>query len=319
MNKSKTLQELNLIDAFLFSASTENPKNAELIAKLIIERATGRKVKEISVVPEKQLLGIDIRQHGIRMDLYITEYETNNIVKVYDIEPNKYDINELPKRSRYNQAITDVKLLGAGQRYKNLPEYISIWILTEDPFGKNRMIYTVRNCVEEDSRIVYNDGVKKLFLYVGGKIGGSENLKNLLQYFSKSNESNVVDDDIKALHEVVENVRNNQEVGEHFMTLQEYLEYEIKEGIEEGIEERIKERLEEETEKVREKCMKEGREAGLKEGIKEGIKEGLKEGGIASLIKSYKKFGASDEQIIQSLVEEYELSKDEAETYLCKQ
>lgn len=311
MNKSKTLQDLNLIDAFLFSASTENPKDAELIAKLIIERATGRKVKEISVVPEKQLLGIDVRQHGIRMDLYITEYEEDNIVKVYDIEPNKYDIGELPKRSRYNQAITDVKLLSAGERYKNLPEYISIWILTEDPFGQNRMVYTVQNCVVEDSHIVYNDGVKKLFLYVGGKVGGSEELKSLLQYFSHSNETNVVDTDIKALHEIVEKIKNNREVGEHFMTLQEYLEYEIKEGIEEGVKERIKERLDE--------AIQQGIEQGIKQGIEQGIKQGIEQGGIVSLIKSYKKFDASDEQIIEALMEEYGLSKEKAETYLNKQ
>ena len=45
MSKSKTLQELNLVDGFLFGATTENPEDAKYIAKLIIERATGNKVK----------------------------------------------------------------------------------------------------------------------------------------------------------------------------------------------------------------------------------------------------------------------------------
>lgn len=44
MSKSKTFQELNLVDGFLFGASTENPEDAEYIAKLIIERATGKQV-----------------------------------------------------------------------------------------------------------------------------------------------------------------------------------------------------------------------------------------------------------------------------------
>ena len=70
----KPLQELNLIDSFLFGASTEKIQDAKFIAKLIIERATGRKVKEISVVSEKQLLGISTHQHGIRMDLYGTKF-----------------------------------------------------------------------------------------------------------------------------------------------------------------------------------------------------------------------------------------------------
>ena len=43
----KPLQELNLIDAFLFGASTEKTQDAEFIAKLIIERATNEKVVPI--------------------------------------------------------------------------------------------------------------------------------------------------------------------------------------------------------------------------------------------------------------------------------
>ena len=41
MNKSKSFQELNLVDGFLFGASTENPEDAEYIAKLIIKRVRG--------------------------------------------------------------------------------------------------------------------------------------------------------------------------------------------------------------------------------------------------------------------------------------
>lgn len=33
----RTLEELNLIDAFLFSASTEKIQNAELVARIIVE------------------------------------------------------------------------------------------------------------------------------------------------------------------------------------------------------------------------------------------------------------------------------------------
>ena len=49
----KPLQELNLIDAFLFAVATENVQDAEFIAKLIIERATNEKVDRITVVSEK--------------------------------------------------------------------------------------------------------------------------------------------------------------------------------------------------------------------------------------------------------------------------
>lgn len=64
----QAFRRLNLINAFIFSASTEKPENAKFIAKLIIERATGKKVGEISVTQEKTLLGIDMGSHGIYMD-----------------------------------------------------------------------------------------------------------------------------------------------------------------------------------------------------------------------------------------------------------
>ena len=233
------MQELNLIDSFLFGASTEKIQDAEFIAKLIIERATNEKVDKITVVSEKELTGIDVQHHGIRMDLYVEEYENQRLAKVYDIEPNKYNLSELPMRSRYCQSLTDVKLLNTGDVYENLPDYISIWILPYDPFGKNQMLYTVKNCVEEFPELVYNDGVKKLFLYVGGELGGTEELKSLLQYFSASNPGNVTDTDLEHLHSIVENTKRNQKVGKRYMTLQDMIDYEKKESFDEGRKEGI--------------------------------------------------------------------------------
>ena len=230
----KPLQELNLIDSFLFGASTEKIQDAEFIAKLIIERATNQKVNKITVIPEKELTGIDIGHHGIRMDLYVEEYENQRLAKVYDIEPNKYNPDELPMRSRYCQSLTDVKLLNSGEAYEMMPEYISIWILPYDPFGQNRMLYTVKNCVEEFPELVYNDGVKKLFLYVGGELGGTKELKSLLQYFSDSNTQNVTDTDLEHLHSIVENVKHNQKARKRYMTLQDMINYEKKESFAEG-------------------------------------------------------------------------------------
>lgn len=301
MSKSKPFQELDLVDSFMFGASTENPENAKYIAKLIIERATGKKVREITVTQEKPLLGVDVGCHGIRMDLYVTESEEDNIVKVYDIEPNRYGIAELPKRSRYSQALTDAKLLKTGESYSDLPEYLSIWILTKDPFGKNQMLYSVKNSVEGFPDIVYNDGVAKLFLYVGGELGGNEALKDLLRYFGKSDKSNVVDEDIEKLHTIVEMVRHNREVGEQYMTWQEFMDYEKEEARQEA----------------REEGLAEGRAEGRAEGLAEGLEQGLLDN-ILKTIKICKNLGATEEQIISNLVNEFSLTKEEAKTHLLK-
>ena len=283
----KPLQELDLIDAFLFGASTEKTQDAEFIAKLIIERATGQKVDKISVVSEKELAGIDISHHGIRMDLYVEAYENERLAKVFDIEPNKYNPAELPMRSRYSQSLTDVKLLKAGEPYEELPEYISIWILPYDPFGKNQMIYTVKNCVEECPDVVYNDGVKRLFLYVGGELGGTEKLKDLLNYFSSSKKGNVTDADLEHLHSIVENAKNNQKVGKRYMTLQDMIDYEKKESFEDGV--------------------ALGREEGKAEARKEGV---------LAFVNFAREMKVSNDEIANQLMQKFSLSTEEATAYL---
>ena len=285
------LQGLNLINSFLFRASTENPEHAKFIAKLIIERATGRKVGEISVAAEKSLTGIDLGQHGICMDLYVEEYEGKRTARVYDIEPNNYGADELPMRSRYSQALTDVKLLESGTNYKNLPNYISIWILPFDPFSKNKMLYTVKNCVAEDTQIVYNDGAMKLFLYTGGELGGNEELKDMLRYFSESDEENAVDPELSQLHSIVQQVRDNRKVGEQYMTLQDYLDNEIKRGVEEGIEQ------------------------GIAQGIAQGIEQGKAEA-VAATVAILRELNISEEQILEQLMQKYSLTEEKAKSYL---
>ena len=274
------MQDLDLINAFLFRASTENSENAEFIAKLIIERSTGRKVEQISVMSEKVLTGIDLGQHGICMDLYVEEYEGGRRARVYDIEPNNYGAEELPMRSRYSQALTDVKLLEAGESYRKLPNYISIWLLPFDPFGQNRMLYTIKNFVAEDTRIVYNDGVMKLFLYTGGEIGGNNKLKDMLRYFSESDEENAVDSDLIKLHSIVQKVKDNRKVGEQYMTLQDYVDCEIKRGVEQGIAEAV--------------------DAAVAE----------------ALVESLRELSIPEEIILEQLIQKCNLTQEKAKSYL---
>ena len=180
-----------------------------------------------------------------------------------------------------------MKLLKAGENYESLPEYISIWILPYDPFGKNQMLYTVKNCVEEYPELVYNDGVKRLFLYVGGELGGTEKLKDMLHYFSCSQRSNVTDADLEQLHSIVENAKHNQEVGKRYMTLQDMIDYEKKESFEDGV--------------------ALGREEGREEGRVEGI---------FILISSLKELDIPDEQILNQLMQKFFLTMEEANAYL---
>ncbi len=164
-----------------------------------------------------------------------------------------------------------------------LPEFISIWILPYDPFGENRMIYTVKNVVVENNQLVYNDGVMKFFLYTEGKYGGSDNLKSLLRYMSATCKANAVDEELEKLQSIVDEVKSRREVGERYMTLQDMIDFE------------------------KEESYITGREAGRKEGRKEGI---------FTVIYVCHKVGISKEETKDILIKEYSIEADEAENLI---
>ena len=236
----KPYEELNLMDSFLFETVTEKPENAIVVAKPIIERATGRRVQKLVVHPQKDLKGINISTHGIRMDVYTEEvvatHSGNEVTCVYDIEPNNYYDKDLPRRNRYYQSMIDSKLLPSGEPYKNLPDMYSIWLLPYDPFGDNRMIYTVKNTVAENNQIVYNDGVTKIFLYTRGTVGGSKELKQLLDFMEHSTRENAVDSELSDIMDIVDTTKSDPKERGRYMGIMGIIDYEKRDSYNEGIE-----------------------------------------------------------------------------------
>lgn len=274
--RKKKLADLNLMDSFLFDASTENPEDAEKIARTIVRRVIGHDLQEITVENQKQFRGAEAGKRGIRMDLWVREKVggKNPSVCLYDIEPNLYE-DDLPKRSRFYQAKADAKELPSSSRFRELPQLIMIWILPYDPFGDDRMLYTVKNMVVENNELVYNDGVLKLFLYTKGKKGGSEELKSLLIYFEETTQDNAVDEDLKEIQKIVGNIKHSRETEDRYMTLQEMIDHE--------------------------------KEDSYKAGIQQGIQ---------GIIRTCQKLKQTKENTIESLVQECKITEEEAKEYI---
>lgn len=97
-----------------------------------------------------------------------------------------------------------------------------IFILSHDPFGQNRMCYTVKNVVLEEPDIKYEDGAVSIFLYTKGEVGGSEKLAQLLKYIMESSEANAVSGEIKEIHDYVTRIKHRKEVGVRYMKSWEF-------------------------------------------------------------------------------------------------
>jgi len=62
----KKLEELNLVDDFLFGAVLSYPGIGEKFARLLLETVFGRKLGKLTVIPQKTYYGGDTDQHGAR-------------------------------------------------------------------------------------------------------------------------------------------------------------------------------------------------------------------------------------------------------------
>ena len=230
----RPLADLNLIDNFLFSTLMENPEIAEKLVKIILKRTLGYIPKNISIESQKCYNGIDTNTHGIHIDVLVKDYDNSGSVKaVYDIEPNAYREKDIAKRNRFYNALIDAKLLSSGDNYSELPELITIWILPYDPFGANKIIYTIKNIVTENPDIVYNDGIKTIILNASAAIDKDGALEDLLNFMINSDIKDT-DSELAEIQAAIHSIKGNPEVGENYMSIQNAMYYEKKISYEEG-------------------------------------------------------------------------------------
>lgn len=103
--------------------------------------------------------------------------------------------------------------LNSGAKYGTLKDVVVIMILPYDPFGLNRMVYTVRNKCLEEPEMAYEDGAYTVFLYTKGTVGvPSEEVRQLLCYMENSVYGNAVNEDLREIHRMVETVKRDSRV-----------------------------------------------------------------------------------------------------------
>ncbi len=287
----RTLEELNLVDDFLVNSLTSHKIYGEQSARYILECILHRQIGKLTVVPQRFFCGENLETHGIRLDVYLDEENG----EIFDIEPDQNDgkneMAALPRRVRFYHAKIDAGNLPAGETYGSLRNVVVIFITTYDPFGLNRMVYTIKNCCIEVPELKYEDGAQTIFLYTRGSEGNPpDELKQLLHYMEHSSIENASTENLKKLHRMVTAVKRDGEVGLAYMKSFER-------------EERIR---------------KQGEEEGRKEGKKEGLEEGEIVGKTKEVIKLGRRFGKSEKEIILLLQEELQIDKDKAEDFLKK-
>lgn len=165
--------------------------------------------------------GADTDRHGARLDVYLEPEEgesSEEWAAVYDIEPDQKDkasdIRALPRRMRFYHGKIAARNLNSGADYDKLKNVFVIMIMPYDPFGLNRMVYTVKNKCVEVPEMAYEDGACTLFLYTRGTAGiPNEAVKQMLHYMEDTTYENAVNEELREVHRMVETVKRDPEVG----------------------------------------------------------------------------------------------------------
>ena len=283
MQKRK-LEDLNLIDDFLFFSMMNDEVMGEEFGRCLLEIIFDRKFGKLKIVPQKVYYGTDTDKHGVRLDVYLEEQVDNESLlessAIYDIEPEsmekKSEKDSLPKRVRFYHSKIDSGCLGSGVDYQLLKKVIVVMIMPFDPFGYDHMIYTIRNTCLEVPELPYDDGAKTMFLYTKGTKGNpTEGLRELLRYFEDTKAENAKNEKLQTIHNMVKTVKRVPEVSKGYMKIYE------------------KERM----------LIKHGREEGRAEGR-------------AEIVRFLREFGKTDEEILRELVVRLNISADKAQEYL---
>lgn len=251
MSKRKEFSKLNLLDRFLFNEAMEDPENMKTVLDIIFGqdiplRSAPHSEKEVRTLP-------DNRQ--IRLDVYAWDDDDN----VYYTEAQKEDTKNLPKRSRFYQALLDCNLMEPGSvDFNALNRVFIILIMPFDPFGKGFYKYTFRMKCEEDSSIDLEDDATRIFLNCHGKNPEmvSSELIELLRYMEKSTNEvagSCTSQKIKLLHQKVCQIRSNKKVEAKFMRAWEEREIERQKAFSEGQEKGKNELLKSQVKKKLEK------------------------------------------------------------------
>lgn len=217
--ESKTLQELNFTDDFLFDVATEELENC----KAIIELTTGLRLKSLKWKSGQKVIHNFPGKRGVRLD-FIAESEDG---RIFDVEMQNRNEGNISKRTRFYQALIDAPILKSGERGfdKMNPLYIII-ICNYDPYGKKKYCYTFDNQCKEVPGLRLGDEVIKLLLSTKGenKEEVSKELVDFLHYVTESNENGLpdeCDERLKRLHESIREIKASADMEVEYMKMEE--------------------------------------------------------------------------------------------------
>ena len=208
----KSLQDLTLLDRFLFAEVMEDTKTFENVLSIILGQ-------DISIAGRPQTEH-ENRTSPLKRQVRLDVWAEDESDAVYNVEAQKENTKNLPPRSRFYQALIDSKLLLPGEvDFSNMKDCYSIIIAPFDLFGKGLYQYTFQMTCNETGQTL-DDGAVRIFFNTHGKNPEaiSPELRELLYYMEHTTEN--ISCSTPRLQEIqshVNIVKSSEEIGVKYM------------------------------------------------------------------------------------------------------
>ena len=214
----KPLQDLTLLDRFLFDTAMADPEICQNVLSIILNE---RNVSHVTIGIAEKALEPFYDSRSVRLDLLaFDEADT-----VYDAEAQQENKGRRVtcRRSRVYQAYIDVNLLKPGEiNFGKLNDTYVIFICPFDLFGYKKYRYTFRMTCDEVPGMAMDDGAVRIFLNTHGENDDEvpRELVEFLHYVENSNDNTneIMSPRVRQLAKKVDDIKSSQEVSVKFET-----------------------------------------------------------------------------------------------------
>ena len=193
------------------------------IAKPFLEAVLDIRIHELREPEPEKTVEVSPFYKGIRYDVFVKEAgPSGETLRSFDIEMQMEDNKEIPKRTRYYQAMCDSESLNKGEVYYNLKELYIMFLCPEDIFGQGKAVYRFKNLEVDNPKIELGDLCYKNF-YIFNKYRdvAEKSIRDYLEYFATRKPSSP---ETKKIDRMVKWYQTDNETRKRYMTWQQEID-----------------------------------------------------------------------------------------------
>ena len=217
--KRTPFEQLPITDRFMFAMVFSHKE----IAKPFLEAVLGIKIQELRDPEPEKTVDVSPFYKGIRYDVFVKETGPNGeVFRSFDIEMQMEDNKEIPKRTRYYQAMCDSEALNKGEVYYNLKELYIMFLCPEDIFRQGRAVYRFKNLEVDNPKVELGDlCFKNFYIFSKYRDVAEKSIRQYMEYFATSRPNSPETEKVDRL---VKWYQTDNETRKRYMTWQQEID-----------------------------------------------------------------------------------------------